>query len=94
MSQSQPAEFSIVLGDIDHFKRINDRRGCDDPILCGIADTLKTLLPQEDMVARWGGEEFIPFLANADHEQALRVGERIRSSRFAAVANNNASLSP
>ncbi len=73
---------SIVLADIDHFKQVNDRHGHEggDRVLIKISDLFQSMIRQQDMVARWGGEEFIFCLLHADTEGALRTTERIRDA--------------
>nr|WP_245216371.1 GGDEF domain-containing protein [Sagittula salina] len=56
--------FTVVLIDIDNFKRINDRYGhaCGDEALAAMAETIRARLRVSDFAARWGGEEFLVFL--------------------------------
>jgi len=70
----------VMLMDIDHFKGINDRFGHDvgDRVLSGIAGILQSLLREQDLVARWGGEEFLVILPDTDTETARVSAERIR----------------
>lgn len=77
---------SIVMVDLDHFKQVNDRHGhaAGDAILKAAAASLRSVLRGEDLVARWGGEEFILFLPNTDSSAALRVAEKARSTLAAA----------
>ncbi|PIE38507.1 MAG: GGDEF domain-containing protein, partial [Gammaproteobacteria bacterium] len=74
--------FSIVLIDIDHFKLINDTCGHDagDEVLRGFSRLLKSHSRQMDVVARWGGEEFLMMLPETTLVQALALAERLRSS--------------
>lgn len=71
---------SIVMADIDNFKNINDKYGHDvgDKVLTIIVDILKRNLKEKDIVARWGGEEFIIILPNTNKEQAKKVAENLR----------------
>jgi len=73
---------SVVMVDLDHFKHINDRHGhaAGDAILKTAASSLRSVLRGEDLVARWGGEEFILFLPNTDSSAALRVAEKARNT--------------
>lgn len=73
---------SIIMTDIDHFKRINDRYGhaVGDEALQHYAALLTQERRAEDIVARMGGEEFAIVLPNADLFQAVKVAERIRTS--------------
>ena len=63
---------SLIFGDIDHFKVINDTYGHDlgDKILVEIGKILKKNVRHTDLVCRWGGEEFVIFLKNCSEEAA------------------------
>ncbi|MCB9475120.1 MAG: diguanylate cyclase [Candidatus Delongbacteria bacterium] len=72
---------SLIMADIDHFKRINDSWGhlTGDHILIEFADRLQRTLRQGvDWLARYGGEEFVIVLPETDAEGATRIAERIR----------------
>jgi diguanylate cyclase (GGDEF)-like protein len=79
LQRDQP--FSVLLGDVDHFKALNDRFGhsCGDEALCLLAATLQSCARQGDCVARWGGEEFLLLLPATNLEGALATAQRIRS---------------
>lgn len=72
--------FSIVLGDIDHFKKLNDTFGHDfgDEVLVGVAHRLREGLREHDAIARWGGEEFILLLPETSIAGAAVVAEKLR----------------
>ncbi|MBN2616877.1 MAG: GGDEF domain-containing protein [Spirochaetales bacterium] len=72
--------FSLVMCDIDHFKRINDTLGHEmgDEALKFIVNCLKLNFRDSDIVARWGGEEFIIILYKTDNQQAFNITEKIR----------------
>ncbi len=72
--------FSILLIDIDDFKKINDEHGhlVGDGILRGLGAFLRQNLRDSDFPARYGGEEFICLLPSADLTQASLAGEKIR----------------
>ena len=72
--------FAVVLADLDHFKKLNDSRGHEagDQALRLFADILRAQLRDQDMAARWGGEEFVLILPNANAKQANEAAERIR----------------
>ncbi|WP_419764325.1 MAG: transporter substrate-binding domain-containing protein [Arcobacter sp.] len=74
------AKFSIILLDIDDFKIVNDTYGHDvgDYVLKEIAKTLKINLRISDIVARWGGEEFLIICENTSLSDAKIVAENIR----------------
>jgi diguanylate cyclase (GGDEF)-like protein len=67
--------FSILFIDLDHFKRINDDYGHDagDKALSLIAKVLSQRLRKIDIIARWGGEEFIVGLLETDAKKAYKV---------------------
>jgi diguanylate cyclase (GGDEF)-like protein len=75
-----PKPFSLVLGDIDDFKQVNDRYGhdCGDFVLVTIAKMLRVMVRKQDIVGRWGGEEFILLLPEAPLEGGFVVAEGIR----------------
>jgi diguanylate cyclase (GGDEF)-like protein len=71
---------SVLIADIDHFKAINDRYGheCGDMVLKQFADVLgATVKRQQDVVARWGGEEFVVLLHDAPLNDALALANII-----------------
>lgn len=72
--------FSLILTDIDHFKKINDNHGhvTGDKVLKAFADILQEEVRTSDFVFRYGGEEFLLILPSTTHEQALAKAERIR----------------
>ena len=74
---------SVILADIDYFKRLNDAAGhqAGDECLKRIAaDLAKAVKRDEDLVARFGGEEFVLILPMADHHEATLFAETIRAS--------------
>lgn len=74
--------YAVVLLDLDHFKQINDHYGHEsgDYVLTSVAAILKRCVRAEDVVGRFGGEEFILILKAADLPQALEVAERCRQA--------------
>lgn len=83
------APWVVLLLDIDHFKRINDRFGHDigDQTIMAIARVLQRSVRESDRAGRWGGEEFVIFLYNTDLGGALRLAEKYRTEIAAAVAS-------
>lgn len=71
---------AVLLCDLDRFKDLNDTHGHDagDRALVRFADVLRRASRPEDMVARFGGEEFVLLLPDCDRHAAANVGERIR----------------
>ena len=73
-------EVSVVLMDIDHFKRINDAHGhqVGDEVLRSLCERIRTCLRGKDILARLGGEEFVVVAAGAQINDAVKMAERIR----------------
>lgn len=71
---------ALLLVDLDHFKRVNDRYGhaAGDHVLKAMADLVQNRLRAADTFARWGGEEFCILLPETGRVEALEVAERIR----------------
>ena len=74
--------FSLLMFDLDRFKRINDTYGhqAGDKVLSHIAKLLRTQLRRNDIIARFGGEEFVAVLPGLDRSQAINVADRIRQA--------------
>ncbi len=74
-------EMAVIMMDIDHFKDINDKFGhvAGNKVLREFAATVKANVRNVDIVGRYGGEEFLIVLPEANHKQALRVLERVKS---------------
>ena len=77
---AQNEKLSIVMFDIDFFKKFNDTYGhaCGDYVLQHVAKIIKDSIRDEDMACRYGGEEFTVMLCGTDKEGAFLVAERIR----------------
>lgn len=73
-------EMSIILADIDFFKKVNDSYGhsVGDTVLISVAKTIEKLVCNNDMVVRWGGEEFLIVLPNTQYEAAMKKAKEIR----------------
>lgn len=88
-SERRVKDFSVILLDVDHFKRVNDTYGHDtgDEVLKWMAASLQLSARIEDTVSRWGGEEFLILLPATALDEAVEVAERMRahieSSTFA-----------
>ncbi len=74
--------FSLVMGDIDNFKAVNDNYGheCGDYVLKALVATIISSLRKQDIVARWGGEEFILLLPETDLEGGRIASEKVRTN--------------
>jgi diguanylate cyclase (GGDEF)-like protein len=79
-SQRNLRPLSVVMCDLDHFKSINDKHGHEmgDSALVAVSRVLAEACRSGDVVARWGGEEFILFLPETDAVQAMQLAERLR----------------
>jgi diguanylate cyclase (GGDEF)-like protein len=71
---------ALVLIDVDHFKAINDAHGhqAGDKTLVRLAEAMRALVRRSDLIARWGGEEFLLLMPGADGEMARRAAEKLR----------------
>jgi diguanylate cyclase (GGDEF)-like protein len=81
------ATFSLIMIDIDHFKQFNDRYGhlYGDRVLYSIGQTMMQNLRPSEVIARYGGDEFIIILANLDIQQAKEVADRIHTAVLEAA---------
>ena len=72
-------DFSVLIGDLDHFKEINDTHGhlAGDRVLKMVADVLRSNLRNEDLCGRWGGEEFMVILPETDSLKARLVADKL-----------------
>lgn len=72
--------FSIILFDIDHFKRINDECGhpCGDTVLQQVAGFTNAHIRRSDLLARWGGEEFLLLMTRSDLASARLKADHLR----------------
>ncbi len=71
---------SVLIGDIDHFKKVNDTHGHDigDVVIRGFAEVLRRSKRETDAVGRFGGEEFVVVCEETDEEGARLLAERVR----------------
>lgn len=81
IAQRGKERLGVVFFDIDHFKDVNDQYGhlLGDTVLKQIAGIVQQRIRQSDIVARWGGEEFVLLLPQTDLDEALKVAEMLRS---------------
>jgi len=73
--------FSILIIDVNHFKKINDKYGhlAGDNVLVDFSRRLESTLRRQDMISRWGGDEFLVLLPETDEKQVEVVTEKIKS---------------
>ena len=81
-AQINHQQYSILMIDADHFKRVNDTYGhkTGDKVLIELSSTTEKSLRQDDIVARYGGEEFVVFLPALSAEEAKIVADRLRET--------------
>ncbi|NIM51339.1 MAG: diguanylate cyclase [Gemmatimonadales bacterium] len=79
-AQRHEHAFAVLMIDIDHFKKVNDRYGhlMGDDVLIGIASSLARSVREVDYAARYGGEEFLLLLPETGLDGAVKTAERIR----------------
>ncbi len=80
LSDKELFPMSMLLLDVDHFKKVNDTFGHDagDAVLQGVARVLSSIARKSDFVARWGGEEFVLALSSTAEAGARVAAERVR----------------
>lgn len=78
-------ESTLIMIDLDHFKQVNDKYGHDhgDAILIWVSEILQNTIRETDIAARWGGEEFLVLLPQANKSDGLKIAESIKQ----AIAN-------
>ncbi|MFO0952417.1 MAG: diguanylate cyclase [Isosphaeraceae bacterium] len=81
-SRQRNEPLSVVIADLDHFKRINDQYGhaAGDEVLRRAAMILRASFPAGDFLARYGGEEFVALCPKRELPEALALAERLRQS--------------
>jgi len=81
-SERHKKTFSLILGDLDFFKQVNDTYGhlAGDRVLRQVAAQLRDSLRTEDVCARWGGEEFMILLPETSLQQAVIVAEKLAAA--------------
>ncbi len=80
-AQRNDSEFSVLLIDIDNFKQVNDRWGhsVGDHVLAKTASIFQSVIRKQDLVGRWGGEEFLVVSPGSPSCDVESLGERLRS---------------
>ena len=85
-------QYCIIMVDIDHFKSVNDNYGhsAGDSVICGVAEILQACISGNDIVSRFGGEEFCVYLHKATENEAVDIAENMRcqieDSRFGEIS--------
>lgn len=86
-SQRHELDLSLIMVDIDHFKKINDTKGhlAGDAVIRSMANVVRDNIRAHDVVGRYGGEEFCIFLPATDLESAIICAEKLRKAVEAMV---------
>ncbi|MFY8274134.1 GGDEF domain-containing protein [Pseudoalteromonas sp. SSDWG2] len=98
-SGSEQQHSCVIVADLDHFKKINDKYGhiAGDAVLRTVADCFRKHLREDDLASRFGGEEFVLLLHDLDLEQANRIAQRVRLAisclRFAQYGDLTVTIS-
>ena len=94
LSKRYSRSLSLIMLDIDNFKRVNDTYGHQfgDEVLAQVAKTIKSTVRESDVVGRYGGEEFIIVLPETDANEALVLAERIRKEIESFKYKDNISI--
>lgn len=81
-AQNHTQTVSVIMFDIDFFKKFNDTYGhsCGDYVLKTVAKIMKSCIRDEDLASRYGGEEFTVMLNNASRVDSMAIAERIRTA--------------
>ena len=79
-AQREQQPLSLILADLDRFKKVNDSYGhvVGDQVLVEVARRMRNCLRSYDSIGRYGGEEFLIVLPNSDDSQAIQLAERIQ----------------
>lgn len=88
--ESDPNAYGVsLMVDIDHFKRVNDTHGhyAGDAVIKHVSQVLRDEVRAQDIVCRFGGEEFVVFLHEVSADQGLVVAERMRTAVAASPAS-------
>ena len=82
MCMRENSSFVIIIGDIDHFKHINDTYGheCGDLVLKRLSELMQQNIRAEDSISRWGGEEFLILGTGCERSEGIALAEKLRST--------------
>ncbi|MCE2570186.1 diguanylate cyclase [Motilimonas eburnea] len=91
----RPVPYSLILFDIDDFKQINDQYGHQfgDEVLICLSNVVMEQCREQDIAARWGGEEFLIYLPNTHLKQAKQIAETLRVNINQCCCNQARSIS-
>lgn len=82
LSQGKPAPFAVMMVDIDHFKQVNDRYGHDsgDLVIQEVARQLRVAFRSQDLLCRFGGEEFVVLMPDIGLDRVRVIAEEVRQT--------------
>jgi len=82
LQTSSLEDYQLMMVDLDHFKQINDNYGHDvgDKVLVSVVEQIKQTIREEDILVRYGGEEFLILIYQQSLKNTLSIAERIRSA--------------
>ena len=82
VARQEGRPISLAIFDLDHFKKINDTCGhaMGDAVLVGFVARVQSCTRATDVLARWGGEEFVLLMPGTDPAQAMQIAERVRAA--------------
>lgn len=82
LAHRRSSELGVLIIDVDHFKRLNDKHGrkVGDRVLVAIGKSVVEQIRRSDIAGRYGGEEFVVLMPDTDTKSAAVVGERIRAA--------------
>ena len=84
---------ALLMLDLDHFKKVNDQYGHDigDEVLISFVNICQSVIRKDDILARFGGEEFVIFLPNTDNLIAFKLAQRIKTklSNYIIIAQDD-----
>lgn len=88
---SVPGDMALILADVDDFKSINDNYGhlCGDLVIKALADILRAGTSENDVVSRWGGDEFFIMLPDTDIHGARTIAQKILEAVGRATVRDN-----
>jgi diguanylate cyclase (GGDEF)-like protein len=89
------SDFSVLMVDIDHFKKINDQYGhqVGDRVLMDVIRKVEQTLRRPAAIGRYGGEEFLVLLPNTNREQAFQIAKRMQSHLGGTLENPKVTIS-
>ena len=94
IQQKSLQDYYLILIDIDHFKKVNDHYGHDvgDDVLVGVVNAMKQSLREDDLMIRFGGEEFLVFISKKSAQEIEGIAQRLRLAVEALTIKTHAHI--